>query len=100
MTIEREAVMIIRVITTSIGLLAAGYAFWDGTLDGGHILNPCGLLFLVLSGAVWFGWEPFRESFRSARDESDMPIIRLNSTLIKGLQGWMKKTPPARLSSP
>jgi hypothetical protein len=61
--------MIIRVLITAIALLLAGYAFWDGVLDGGHVLNPFGIMFLVLSGAVWFGWKPLRDIFRSTRGD-------------------------------
>jgi hypothetical protein len=45
--------MIIRVLITAMALLLAGYAFWDGVFDGGHVLNPFGILFLFLSGAVF-----------------------------------------------
>ena len=48
--------MIIRVLITAVALLLAGYAFWDGTLSGGHVLVAFGILFLFLSGAVWLGW--------------------------------------------
>jgi hypothetical protein len=82
--------MIIRVLITAIALLLAGYAFWDGTLSGGHILNPFGILFLFFSGAVWFGWERIREIFRSTRDESVIP------TIVKGMG---KRAPPPRRSS-
>ena len=92
--------MIIRVLVTAGALFLAGYAFWDGVLGGGHVLNPFGIIFLFLSGAVWFGWKAFGESFRSARNESAIPIIRLNSTLIKGLGSLMKPAPRPRQSSP
>jgi hypothetical protein len=42
--------MIIRALITGMALLLAGYAFWDGALSGGHVLNPFGILFLFLSG--------------------------------------------------
>jgi hypothetical protein len=74
------------IIITAMALLLAGYAFWDGTLSGGHILNPFGIMFLFLSGAVWLGWKPIREIFRSTRDESVIP------TIVKG----MGKRAPSR----
>jgi len=82
--------MIIRVLITAMALLLAGYAFWDGALSGGHILNPFGIMFLFLSGAVWFGWKPIREIFRSTRDESVIP------TIVKGMG---KRAPSRRQSS-
>ena len=36
---EGEVPMIIRVLITAIALLLAGYAFWDGALSGGHVLQ-------------------------------------------------------------
>ena len=82
--------MIIRALITGMALLLAGYAFWDGALSGGHVLNPFGILFLFLSGAVWRGWKPIREIFRSTRDESVIP------TIVKGIG---KRTSPPRQSS-
>ena len=82
--------MIIRVLVTATALLLAGYAFWDGALSGGHVLNPFAIMFLFLSGAVWLGWERICEIFRSTRDESVIP------TIVKGLG---KRAPPPRRSS-
>jgi hypothetical protein len=90
--------MVIRIVVTAAALLLAGFAFWDGTLGGGHILNPFGIMFLCLAGAVWFGWKPFRASFLAAKDESSIPIIRLENTAIEGLGSMMRPTPPARRS--
>jgi hypothetical protein len=91
--------MTIRALVTAGALFLAGCAFWDGALGGGHVLNPFGILFLFLSGAAWFGWEAFGENSRAARAESDIPIIRLDSILIKGLGSLMKPAPRARQSS-
>jgi len=91
--------MIIRVLITAIMLILSGYAFWDGVLGSGHALNPFGIMFLAAAGVIWIGWRPLRENFRLARDESDIPIIRLNSTLIEGMISSMKPAPPPRESS-
>ena len=91
--------MIVRVLITAIILLLSGYAFSEGVLGSGYALNPFGIMFLAAAGIVWFGWNPLRESFRSARDESDIPIIRLNSTLMEGMMNSMKRAPPPRKSS-
>ena len=94
---EREAHMIIRVLITTVALLLAGYAFWDGALSGGHVLNPFGILFLFLSGAVWFGWKPLREIFRSTREESVIPTIAAGAGW--SIKGMGKGAPPPRQSS-
>jgi hypothetical protein len=90
--------MIIRIVVTAVALLLAGYAFWDGALGGGHILNPTGILFLCLSGIFWFGWKRIRAGFLAAKEESSVPIIRLENTAFKGLANMMRPTPPVRRS--
>ena len=81
--------MIIRLLITAMALLLAGYAFWDGALSSGHVLNPFGIMFLFLSGAVWLGWKRILEIFRSTRDEPVIP------TIVKGMG---KRAPPPRQS--
>jgi hypothetical protein len=89
--------MIIRVLITAMALLLAGYAFWDGTLSGGHVLNPFGIMFLFLSGAIWLGWKSLREIFRSARDASVIPTIAAGAMWL--VTGMGKRAPPPRQSS-
>jgi hypothetical protein len=79
--------MIIRVLITATALLLAGYAFWDGVLDGGHVLNPFGILFLFLSGAVWLGWKPLREAFKSGGWENSI------QTIVKARSGHEPRQP-------
>ena len=78
--------MVARILVTTLTLLLAFYAFWADVLGGGHFLNPSGIAFLILAGFVWFGWETIRAAYRSARDESDVPIIRLGSAIIRGMR--------------
>jgi len=78
--------MIIRVIATVVVVALGIYAFWGDAMGAGHILNPFGILFLLLAGLIWFAWEPIRESFKSAK-ESEMPILRMGSTILKGMGG-------------
>ena len=77
--------MIARMIVTLILLLLSLYAFCAGVLDGGHILNPSGIAFLVVAGLVWFGWDTICAAFVAAKDESNIPIIRLGATIIRGM---------------
>ena len=79
--------MVIRVFTTIVLAVLGIYAFWGDALGGGHVLNPSGILFLLLAALTWFVWEPIREGFKSAKSESDIPIAaRLGSTIVKGMK--------------
>jgi uncharacterized membrane protein YbhN (UPF0104 family) len=82
--------VVIRIFTTALVLLLAFGAFWSDALDAGYVLNPVGILLLSLAGSIWFLWEPFRDAFVSAKEESNIPIIRLGSAIIAGL----RRTPP------
>jgi uncharacterized membrane protein YbhN (UPF0104 family) len=83
--------MVARVLITALMLLLAFAAFWGNALDAGYVLNPFGILFLFLSGIIWFNWASVRDGFISAKDESNIPIIRLGSAIIAGL-----RRPPAQ----
>lgn len=90
--------MIMRAVATAVMLLLAVCALFDNALGAGHFLNPFGILFLLLAGLVWFAWNPIREGFLSAKDESDLPIIRMASKTLAGMAGLSR--PPRRRSSP
>jgi hypothetical protein len=90
--------MLARVTATLAMLLLALGAFWGNALGAGHVFNPFGILFLLLGALVWFGWDTVRAGFRAARDESDLPIIRLSATAIKGLGELFR--PAGRRHSP
>ena len=78
--------MIIRAIATVVALALGIYAFWGDAMGAGDVLNPFGILFLLLAGLIWFAWGPIREGFKSAKDE-ELPIIRLGATILKGMGG-------------
>ena len=90
--------MFARIATTLVMLLLALGAFWGNALGAGHFLNPFGILFVLLGALVWFGWDTVRAGFTAARDESDLPIIRLGATAIKELAELWR--PPGRRHSP
>ena len=90
--------MIGKLIATTILLLLAFYAFWGDALGTGYLINPFGIIFLLLAAVTWFKWEAVREGFRWAKDESNIPIIRLASKIIGGM-GSMRRAPPRRRSS-
>ena len=79
--------MITRVLVTFVAAALGIYAFWGDAMGQGHVLNPFGILFLLLAALIWFRWGPIREGFKSVKDESDIPISRLGSTIIKGMAG-------------
>ena len=90
--------MIGKLIATTILLLLAFYALWGDALGTGYLINPFGIIFLLLAAVTWFKWEAVREAFRSAKDESDVPVIRLSSKVIGGM-GSLLRGPPRRRSS-
>ena len=90
--------MITRIFATIVTAALGIYAFWGDVLGGGHVLNPFGIMFLLLAVLIWFGWEPICEGFKSAKDESDIPISRLGSTIIRGMQGLKRGERPRRRS--
>ena len=92
--------MIARMFATTIASLLGVYAFWADVLGAGHFLNPFGIMFLLLAFLIWFAWEPIREGFRSAKNESEIPISRLGSTIVKGMLGMRRREHPRRRSPP
>ncbi|MBV8492246.1 MAG: hypothetical protein JO162_02070 [Alphaproteobacteria bacterium] len=85
--------MVGRLLATITLLLLALGAFWGDALGEGYIV---GAVFVCLSAATWVKWEAIRQAFRSAKDESDIPIIRLTSKAI----GGMFRQEPLRRRSP
>jgi hypothetical protein len=75
----------VRVFVTGFALVLAFSAFWGNALDAGYLLNPFGILFLLLAILFWFKWSAVCEAFASARDESDIPIIRMGPKIFGGL---------------
>ena len=78
--------MIARVLVTAGATFLGLYALWDNVLGAGVSL---GIMFLLVAGLIWFGWEPLREGFLSAKNESEIPISimeRLGITIIRGMK--------------
>ena len=78
--------MVVRIFVTTALAVFGIYAFWSDALGGGHILNPFGIMFLLFAALVWFGWQTIREALKSVKDESNIPILRMGSTIIKGME--------------
>lgn len=58
--------MAARVFWTAVTLLFAAGGFFGAAPTPASPLNPFGILFLVLSGIIWFGWETIRSTFSGA----------------------------------
>jgi hypothetical protein len=86
--------MIGRLIATAILLLLAFYAFWENVLDAGRI-NFFGILFLFFAAVAWVKWEAIRDAFSAAKNESELPIIRLASKIVGGMH-TLGHGPPQR----
>jgi hypothetical protein len=84
--------MILKILTTLIMLGLGVTAFWSDALGAGHFFNPFGMLFLFLAALVWFAWESISNGFKSVKDESNIPILRMGSKIIAG----MASPPPKR----
>ena len=88
--------MIPRILVTAAAALLGLYAFWGNILDAGHFLNPFGFMFLILAVAIWVGWEPLREGFASAKNESELPILRLGAKIVGGMVSLARGERPPR----
>jgi hypothetical protein len=82
--------MIARVCCTGAGLLLAGFGFFADPVEPGP-LAPFGILFLAVSGVLWFGWEMFaaayayREEVRPNAAHEFLQGERLGPMLVGGL---------------
>ncbi|HZT87318.1 MAG TPA: hypothetical protein VFA12_05065 [Stellaceae bacterium] len=86
-----------RIVATALLILLAIGGFFGAGPTPASPLNPSGILFLVLSGVVWFAWELVSESFAAARDGGDIQIIRLAPLLIvrsMRIGGFPPREPP------
>ncbi len=66
--------MAARILVTLAALLLAVGGFFGAAPAPAGPLDPFGILFLVVSGAIWFGWDRVREAFHN---RPDMMIVRL-----------------------
>ena len=54
--------MLARVMMTGAVLSVSALDFFDGSVTI-EPMNPLGILFLALSGVIWFSWEMFRDAY-------------------------------------
>jgi hypothetical protein len=82
--------MIARILCTGAALALAAVGFFGG--EGPvELLNPFGILFLFLSGTVWFAWDmigdayAYREEICPNRGRAFLQSVRLGPVLVNGL---------------
>jgi hypothetical protein len=82
--------MIARVCCTAAALGLAGFGFL-GNASVADPLSPFGIVFLILSGVVWFGWEmigdayAYREEICPNHGRAYLQTVRLGPVLVNGL---------------
>jgi hypothetical protein len=87
--------MIARLLATAAALLLAGLGFFaNPTLADPMPVNPLspfGIVFLLVSGVVWFGWDMIRDAY-AYREEicpntgrAFLQTVRLGPVLVGGL---------------
>src|SRR6516225_2575093 len=91
--------MIGKLTATTILSLLAFYAFWGDALGNGYLINPFGIIFLLLAAVTWFKWEAVREAFRPAKDGSDISTIDAIAGQIGGMFSKRQRPPQRRSSS-
>jgi hypothetical protein len=82
--------MVARILCTAAALLLAVLGFFDNpvTVDP---LAPFGILFLVLSGVIWFAWDmigdayAYREEICPNNGRAFLQTVRLGPILVNGL---------------
>jgi hypothetical protein len=87
--------MIGRSIATATMLLLAFGAVFSDALGIGY---PTGGLLLIGAALTWFYWDTISEGFRSAKDESNVPILRMGAKIIAGME-FLRHGSPRRHSS-
>jgi hypothetical protein len=87
-----EVLMVGRTVATVVALVFAFYAFYGDAMGQGRVLNPFGILCLGFAALIWFKWDLVRDSVRSAKNESDLPIIRLGAKIIQGMADAQKSS--------
>jgi hypothetical protein len=82
--------MVGRIFCTAAALALSGVGFFGGGAAGDP-LSAFGILFLFLSGVVWFAWEmisdayAYREEICPSRGRAFLQTVRLGPVLVNGL---------------
>jgi len=82
--------MIARIFCTSAALGLAGLGFFENPVAASPV-NLFGILFLFISGVVWFGWDmivaayAYREEICPNNGRAFLQTVRLGPVLVGGL---------------
>lgn len=82
--------MVARILCTAAALALAGFGFFDNPVSA-NPLSPFGILFLGISGVVWFGWNAisdayaYREEICPNNGRAFLQTARLGPVLVNGL---------------
>jgi Na+/proline symporter len=91
--------MITRISVTVIMLLLALIAYLSPSGCDNcqqHLGAPFGILFAVIAAITWFKWEIIRDSFDAAKNESQLPILRLGAKVLGGFASLLRHGPRQR----
>jgi hypothetical protein len=82
--------MIARILCTAAALALAGFGFFGNPVLA-NPFSPFGIVFLLVSGVVWFGWDMIRDAY-AYREEicpnngrAFLQTVRLGPVLVGGL---------------
>jgi len=82
--------MVARILCTGAALLLSAFGFFVNPVLSDP-LSPFGIVFLLVSGVVWFGWEMIRDAY-AYREEicpnkgcAFLQTVRLGPVLVNGL---------------
>jgi hypothetical protein len=82
--------MAARILCTAAALLLSGFGFFANPVCP-NPLSPFGILFLFVSGVIWFAWDMIRDSY-AYREEvcpnngrAFLQTVRLGPVLVGGL---------------
>jgi len=84
--------MIARILCTGGALGLSGFGFFDNPVSADP-LSAFGILFLVVSGVVWFGWNAicdsyaYREEICPNNGRAFLQTVRLGPVLVNRLVG-------------
>jgi hypothetical protein len=82
--------MIARILCTAAALSLAGFGFFANPVLADP-LSPFGILFLLVSGVVWFGWQmigdayAYREEICPNNGRAFLQTVRLGPVLVNRL---------------
>jgi hypothetical protein len=85
-----------RLVATTIILLLAFGSVVSDPLGLGY---PTAVLLLICAALAWFYWDTISEGFRSAKDESNVPILRMGAKVIGGMGSFLHGSPRRPSSS-